>query len=126
MSTKRILLAGILGGIAMFIWTSAAHMATPLGMVGFHEVPNEQAVLSAMQGSIGQERGLYLFPGMGVSPDASREQQKAAMNSYQAKLDQNPSGILIYKPAGEKMMTGGQLVREFGIEVLEAVLLAIL
>ena len=30
----RILLAGILGGIAMFIWTSIAHMALPLGKLG--------------------------------------------------------------------------------------------
>ena len=31
MTTTRIILAGVLGGIAMFIWTSIAHMALPLG-----------------------------------------------------------------------------------------------
>jgi hypothetical protein len=30
----RILVAGILGGIAMFIWTSIAYMALPLGEAG--------------------------------------------------------------------------------------------
>ena len=34
MTTTRIILAGVLGGIAMFIWTSIAHMATPLGHAG--------------------------------------------------------------------------------------------
>jgi hypothetical protein len=53
MSAGRIILAGILGGIAMFVWTSIAHLATPLGMVGIKEIPNEQAVLSAMQSSMG-------------------------------------------------------------------------
>ena len=30
----RIFFAGLLGGIAMFIWTSIAHMALPLGDTG--------------------------------------------------------------------------------------------
>ena len=30
----KILLTGILGGIVMFIWTSVAHMALPLGETG--------------------------------------------------------------------------------------------
>jgi hypothetical protein len=37
----RILLAGILGGIARFAWTSIAHMALPLGEAGIAEIPNE-------------------------------------------------------------------------------------
>lgn len=36
---KRILLAGILGGIAMFAWSTIAHMVLPLGMTGFSEIP---------------------------------------------------------------------------------------
>jgi hypothetical protein len=47
--TKRIILAGVLGGIAMFIWTSIAHMMLPLGEAGIGEIPNEAAVLAAMQ-----------------------------------------------------------------------------
>jgi hypothetical protein len=44
----KILLAGFLGAVAMFIWTSIAHMALPLGEAGISEIPNEQAVLAAM------------------------------------------------------------------------------
>ncbi len=62
----RILLAGILGGIVMFVWTSIAHMALPLGEAGINEIPNESAVLGAMQSSIGDKTGLYIFPGLGV------------------------------------------------------------
>ena len=40
----RILLAGILGGIVMFVWTSIAHMTLPLGKAGINEIPNESAV----------------------------------------------------------------------------------
>ena len=66
MTTTRIILAGVLGGIAMFIWTSIAHMALPLGHAGIKELPNEQAVLAALQTSVGDKTGLYLFPGLGV------------------------------------------------------------
>ena len=48
----RILLAGVIGAIAMFIWTSFAHMALPLGEAGIGEIPNESVVLSAMQSSM--------------------------------------------------------------------------
>ena len=63
----RILLAGVLGGIAMLVWTSIAHMALPLGEAGINEIPNESAVLSAMQGNIGDKTGLYIFPGLALA-----------------------------------------------------------
>jgi hypothetical protein len=55
----RILLAGILGGIVTFVWTSIAHMALPLGEAGINEIPNESAVLGAMQSGIGDKTGLF-------------------------------------------------------------------
>ena len=58
----KILLAGILGEIVMFVWTSIAHMFLPLGEAGISEIPNESAVLSAMQSNIGEQTGLYIFP----------------------------------------------------------------
>jgi hypothetical protein len=67
----KILLAGILGGIAMFIWTSIAHLVLPLGEAGISEIPNESAVLSAMQSNIGDQTGLYIFPGLGVGKNAT-------------------------------------------------------
>ena len=68
----KILLAGILGGIVMFIWTSIAHMFLPLGEAGISEIPNESAVLSAMQSNIDEQTGLYIFPGPGVGKNATR------------------------------------------------------
>jgi hypothetical protein len=123
---KRILLAGLLGGIAMFTWSSIAHMALPLGQAGIKEIPNEQPVLSAMQAGLGQTSGLYIFPGMGLGPDASSQQRNAAMQQYGQKLAANPSGLLIYHPPGAPALTPRQLVTEFLTEFAEALLLAIL
>jgi hypothetical protein len=124
--TKRVLLAGLLGGIAMFAWTSLAHMVLPLGDAGIKEIPNEQGVLIAMQASLGATPGLYLFPGTGLGPDATMQQKRAAMDQYAQKLAANPSGILIYHPAGATPLTAGQLATEFFTELIEALLAVIL
>jgi hypothetical protein len=71
----RVLFAGVLGGIAMFVWTSIAHMALLLGEAGLNEIPNESAVLAAMQSNLGDIAGLYIFPGLGVAKDATREER---------------------------------------------------
>lgn len=119
---KRILLAGLLGGIAMFLWSSVAHMVLPLGETGVSQIDNEQAILTAMQQQLGNKSGLYLFPNMGVSPTASNAEKQEAMRKYDAKLAANPSGMLIYHPPGEKSLTPGRLFTEFLTELAEALL----
>jgi hypothetical protein len=118
----KILLAGVLGGIVMFVWTSIAHMALPLGEAGINEIPNESAVLGAMQSSIGDKTGLYIFPGLGVSKNATREQKSEAMKQMQQRIAANPSGILMYHPPGRPFAFGKSLAVEFTIEVLQAIL----
>lgn len=118
----RILLAGVLGGIAMFIWTSIAHMALPLGDAGINEIPNESAVLSAMQSNMGDKTGLYIFPGLGVGKNATRQEKSEAMKQMQQRIAANPSGILMYHPPGRQFAFGKSLVIEFSTEVLQAIL----
>ncbi len=118
----RILVAGIAGGIAMFVWTSIAHMALPLGEAGINEIPNESALLSAMQSSIGDNAGLYIFPGLGVGKNATRDAKNEAMKQMQQRIAANPSGILMYHPPGRQFAFGKSLVIEFSTEVLQAIL----
>ena len=99
---KRIFLAGLLGGIAMFIWTSFAHMALPLGEAGIREIPNEAALLDAMRSSIADKTWPLLFPGLGLGPNPTREARHEAMKHMDEKLAQHPSGILLYHPAGSR------------------------
>jgi hypothetical protein len=124
--TKRILLAGVLGGIAMFVWASLAHMVLPLGQTGIKEIPNETSVLSAMHSSLGEKSGMYMFPGMELGANSTREQQHASMEHYGEKLASNPSGLLIYHPPGAKVLTPGQLITEFLTEVMEALIVVFL
>jgi hypothetical protein len=118
----RVLLAGILGGIVMFAWTSIAHMALPLGEAGITEIPNESAVLNSMQSNIGDRAGLYIFPGLGLGENASREEKSQAMKGMQQRIAANPSGILMYHPPGRQFAFGKSLAIEFSTELLEAIL----
>jgi len=118
----KILLAGILGGVAMFIWTSIAHMFLPFGETGISEIPNESAVLSAMQNNIGDQTGLYIFPGPGVGKNATRQEKNEAMKHMAEKMGTNPSGLLMYHPPGRTLAMGKLLGTEFATELLEAIL----
>jgi hypothetical protein len=94
----RKLLAGVLGGIAFFLWSSLAHMVLPLGETGVQQIPNEAAVTGAMLTNIKGD-GLYLFPEMHLQPGASRQEQNAAMQQQFEKIKTGPSGLLVYHPA---------------------------
>jgi len=122
----KILLAGVLGGIVMFIWTSIAHMALPLGEAGLGEIPNESTVLGAIQSNIGEQTGLYIFPGPGVSKNATRNEKDEAMKHMGEKMAANPSGILMYHAPGRPLELGKLLGVEFGTELLEAILVVFL
>jgi len=106
----------------MFVWTSVAHMSLPLGEAGIDEIPNEPALLGAMQSSIGDRTGLYIFPGLGVGKNATRKEKSEAMKQMQQKIAANPSGILMYHPPGRPFVFGKALAIEFSNEVLQAIL----
>jgi hypothetical protein len=122
----KIVFPGVLGGIAMFIWTSIAHMFLPLGEAGIGEIPNESAVLGAMQSNIGEQTGLYIFPGPGVGKNATRQEKNEAMKHMAEKMAANPSGILMYHAPGRPFTFGKWLGIEFATELVEAILVVFL
>ena len=130
MTTTRILLAGVLGAIAMFIWSAIAHMALPLGHAGIHNgFPGEEKVLAALQSGLGDKAGLYLFPGSGAGDNPTHEQEKEAFAHYPEKLAANPSGLFMYHPAGSRPMTMGkwltvEFLKQLLVSILAVVLLA--
>jgi len=122
---KRTLLAGLLGGIAMFAWGSVSHMLLPISEIGIKEIPNEAAMLEAMEKNLA-EPGLYLFPGMGLPPNATPEQQKAAWNKAMEKHKTGPAGVLVYRPIGGEALSPTQLLTEFASNVMIGLLAALL
>jgi hypothetical protein len=116
---KRVVVCALLGGLAMFLWSSLIHMATPLGEAGVREIPRdrEEAVLHAMRDGIAEE-GLYLFPGFGLPPGAPRDE--AAQKRWQERYLTLPHGVLVYHPPGGAL----DFPRLLGVEFLSDVLLA--
>lgn len=124
MST-RILLAGILGGVVMFIWSFVAHEALPIGELGVKMMPNEDAVTSVLQTNLGDNPGFYIFPSGGLTPDATGEQKKAAMKKIEEQMAAGAAGVLIYRPK-RVFNFPKRLGIEFATEVLESILVIFL
>jgi hypothetical protein len=122
-TTTRILLAGLLGAIAMFAWTAIAHMALPLGEAGVQNTMDDEALLASLKANVKNNDGLYIYPSMGLGPNATHAEQSKAMETYPAKLEKNPSGFFIYHPPGSRPMNMGKfLTVEFITELCEALL----
>ena len=115
----RILIAGLLGAIAMFVWSTIAHVATPLSYAGISKMQNEPTVLSAMQTGVGTKSGLYFFPWVAPTDPKAMEKEAVLMKT-------NPTGILIYHPPGTSTDMTQLLIEEFAKELAQCLIAAFL
>jgi hypothetical protein len=116
---KRILIGGIVAGIAVFVWGALSHTILPTAKLGIKQIPNEEAVLSAMKASI-QEPGFYFFPGMDLSREPTPEEESA----WNARYLAGPTGVLVYHPTGSTPMSPQQLLAELASNIIAALLAA--
>ena len=121
---RRVLLAGILGGIVMFLWGGLWHDQLPTALVGLRSLPNEQTVVGVMKTNI-PEPGMYLFPGLGVPDGAPFAQKKEAMKKLNQNAPVGPQGVLIYEPVGTGL-SGKMLATEAVTNIVQALLVAFL
>ncbi len=119
--SKKILLAGVAGGVALFIWGAVAHMALGIGESSMKAMQNEEAVLATMKENL-KEPGLYLFPGGVPSNEITAEQQAELMRKWK----QGPSGFLVFHPQGMPAMSAKTLLTELVSNILAALVAAFL
>jgi len=117
----RKILAGVLGGIAFFAWSSIAHLATGLGQVGLSELPNEQAVVDNLKANVFAP-GLYFFPGYGLGPNATHAQKMAAMKSLAPRIKAGPIGLMVYHPTGYDALSPRQMLIELSTNILQVLI----
>ncbi|HXG31980.1 MAG TPA: hypothetical protein VNJ11_01335 [Bryobacteraceae bacterium] len=112
---KKQILAGVLGGVAMFVASAFTHMVLPLGEAGIRSLPQEEPVLAALKEHV-REPGFYLFPGLaqGATP--------AQQGQWEERYRRGPVGVLVYQPAGGPPMSPRQL----GTECLSNILVALI
>lgn len=119
MKSVRVLIAGVVGGIVMFAWGAATHMALQLDSLYVRSLPAESSLTAQLKSTL-PERGFYFFPGMDEN-DMSEE----AMNKWAAELKAGPRGVVVFDPTGGEMMDVRQLGNEFASNVAAALALAI-
>ena len=123
--TKRILLAALLGGIALFLWEFVAHMISGLGEAGVRGLDNEAAVMDALKQNI-KTPGFYLFPAPQYKPGMTAEERRQCMREMQVKWSTGLSGLMVVHPEGQPSLTGGQLMTQFGADLVVMLLAAVL
>ena len=97
----RVVIAGIIGGIVMFIWGAVAHMALPIGEAGFKLPTQQQTVLDAIAPTTSGE-GVYMYPS--VAPDKMGDE--AAMKAFAEESRGKPFAFVVYQPGGNPINQG--------------------
>lgn len=114
----KVLIAGFVGGLVVFVWGAVSHMLLPLGEKGLSSMPDvasEQAVQAELGAKLGKS-GLYLLPSVG------REQKdEAGQEAFAARVKAGPTAFVVFHPDGTEL--GG---KQFGLEFLSNVLAACL
>ena len=121
----RIVIAGILGGLVMFLWGFVSHMATPLGSMGMHTLPvaQQDAVIATSKLAFGNTPGVYMVPGLEDMNDYGDE---AKMKAFGERTKGAPYAFVVYRPdgntAGAEM--GPNLGKELATNVVSAIVAA--
>lgn len=118
----RILIAGIIGGIVMFIWNSVAHMALPLGEMGFKVAADQDAAIAAVQATATAGEGIYMLPGM--SPEQWSDE--AARTAFVDKYRSSPYAFVVHVPSGNPATAAmvPNLAKQFVSDTLAAIVAA--
>lgn len=117
----RIFIAGIFGGIVMFVWGVAAHMALGLGNVGIHQPVDENVVLASLHQGLGEQPGVYMLP----SFDPKEMNDPYKVRAYSLKATHAPYAWVVYLPQGEDTMQMQQQIgRQWASDTLAALALA--
>ena len=117
----RILVAGLIGGILMFLWGVAAHMALGLGNAGFRLPADENAVLASLHQGLGGQAGIYVLPSL----DPKKMNDPAEVIAYSQKAIRSPYAWVVYLPQGDDMTRMQQQIpRQWASDTLSALALA--
>ena len=118
---KKILGAGLAGGLVVFLWGFVSHALLPVGEMGLRSMPVNSPLLDSMKSHLAED-GLYFFPGK----EAGRKQTEAEDAVWATKYRMGPTGLLLYHPAGSEPMSPQNLGLELATDVAAAILLAYL
>ena len=118
----RVIIAGLLGGLVIFIWGAVAHMVLPFGEMGVGQASNEDAVIQILKDNM-PKQGVYMVPGLS---NAQMADEKAVL-AYQAKAVAQPNAFIVYQPEGRDGTQMNQnLLHEYISNTLAALIAAMI
>ena len=115
----RILIGGVLGGIAIFFGSFITHMLTPLGAAGVNSVPSDDTVQRCLKANMPAADGLYFFPAI----DMSKMNDQAVQAEWMARNKQG-GGLIIYHPNGSPELSPKLFLGELASNILIALIAA--
>jgi hypothetical protein len=116
--TRRVLLAGILGGVTFFVWGVVSWVVLPLHRASLKGIPDEDRVVQVLEDSR-LRHGLYVFPAPPKRSAALGEEETEEERVWEEKAKRGPLGLIVYQPAGRppgrmfRPMTQGLLLSVF-------------
>ena len=116
----KVLFAGFVGGLLVFVWSAVSHTLLPLGRMGLSAMTDagkEQALLTDMKTQLG-ESGLYLLPSVGMNGSSEAEQ-----DAFAARVKAGPTGFVVFHLDGAEL-SGKHVGLEFLSNVLAALIAA--
>lgn len=118
----RILMAALIGGTLLWVWGAVAHMALPIGEMGFRTADEQRAALSALRGSAGSGAGVYMLPGL--APEQWGDQE--ALDAFLEEYAGSPYAFVVYRPEGNPghANMAPNLIRHWISSVLAAAIVA--
>lgn len=116
----RIVVAALLAAVVLFVWQFVSHMLLPVGEMGFRAPQNEDVVLSAVNGGLGQP-GIYHLPHI----DGAKMGDEAAVKAWADKARANPYAfVVVASPIQDAGSMGRQLGTQFATNFLAALIAA--
>ena len=114
----RILIAALIGGTLVWVWGAVAHMALPIGEMGFRTADEQHAALNALQGSTRSGPGVYMLPGLAPEQWGDEEAVAAFVEEYAG----SPYAFVVFRPEGNPghLSMAPNLVRHWISSVLAA------
>ena len=114
---KKTFLAGLLGGLVVFVWGSFSHTVLPLGTLGLSSLTNEAPLVAALQQS-GATSGWYLLPGVDLNRPQTADEEKAWLAKYRS----GPNAFLIYNAQGTEAISPARLGSELASNIAAALI----
>ncbi len=100
--TKKLLIAGIAGGVVLFVWGVVSWMLLPIYQSSLRTLPGEEGVVAALVATRAGA-GLYVIPGLPRADAGSKEAAAAAEHAWEEKSRRGPVALLVYDPEGRAM-----------------------